>query len=158
SRHLVAFWSNNIKPESWVHKELANFESVISDRGTAQGEQRLIFLNLAGQNLGYTPFQMIEDLKEAQINPADINTLPADVWTRVVRKVVQAIHSADATTPIPTAVLTATHSEMRALPPEVWHSLQQDLGLTQAELLERYQAQRTDWRPFGGEAAIQLLL
>jgi hypothetical protein len=158
SRHLVALWSNNIKPESWVHKELANFESVISDKGTAQGEQRLIFLNLEGQNLGYAAFQMIEDLKEAQVNPADITSLPAEVWMRVVTHVVNAIRSAEATTPIPMAVLTATNDEMVQLPPTVWDSLQQDLGLTQAELLQRYKEQRGDWRPFGGTADIVTLL
>jgi hypothetical protein len=158
SRHLVALWSNNIKPDSWVHRELANFEIIVSDRGTVQGEQRLIFVNLEGQNLSYAPFQMIEDLKEAQVNSADINTLPADVWARVVKKVVTAIRSADATTPVPMVVLTATRDEMDKLPPDVWRSLQQDLGLTQAGLLGRYKEQRTNWQPFGGEASILSLL
>ena len=146
------------KQSDWVQRELATFDNIISDSGSAQGEQRLIFLNLEGKNAAYAAFQMIEDRKEATVNPADIGTLNADVWRQVVTKVSKAIWSADTTTPIPMAVLTATNDEMCKLPPDVWNSLQKDLDLTQAELLQRYKEQRTRWEPFGGTTDIVSLL
>jgi hypothetical protein len=157
TRHLVALWSSNAKQSDWVQRELYTFDN-IAGGGTVQGEQRLIFLNLEAQNLAFQSYQMIEDLKEAQVQPTDIASMPVPVWEKVVTKVVAAIRNANATLPIYVAVLTATHDELDTVDPREWDRLQDDLKLSKAELLTRYKTQRTEWKPFGGGDSILTLL
>jgi hypothetical protein len=160
SRHMVALWSNNSAQSNWVQRELATFDYLVSSGAPGQAEQRLIFVNLEGQNVAYTAFQMIDDLKEAKVSAADITTLTAAAWNGVLTKVVGAIRNANATTPILTAVLTATRKEMSALDAAVWDELEKDLEMPKAKLLERYGdgAARLDWQPFGGGEGVVSLL
>jgi hypothetical protein len=77
SRHLVALWSSRANQSNWVQRELATFDYLINGGAAAAGERRLIVVNLEEQNFAYTSYQMIDDLKEAKVNPADFATLPA---------------------------------------------------------------------------------
>lgn len=156
SRHMVALWSNNSAQSNWVQRELATFDYIKSS--SEGGEQRLIFVNLEGQNVAYTAFQMIDDLKEAKIVPADFNTLQPAAWTSCVSKVVNAIRNANATTPILMAVLTATNTELDEIRPKDWNDLESDLGMTKADLIQRYYPARLDWKPFGGLEGVTSLL
>lgn len=154
SRHLIALWSKNANQSAWVQKELANFESAMSDRGASQGEQRLIMLRLEDQNTAYEYFQMVDDLKDAKIYPADFSKLPGGVWAEAVGKLVSAVRNANQTIPIHIALLTATADEMDALTAEDWQNLKDDFGIEQGGLLKQYGPQRTDWKPFGGKGGM----
>lgn len=155
SRHLVALWSKNANQSAWVQKELANFESAMSDREAAQGEQRLIMLRLEDQNTAYEYFQMVDDLigalKQEPVYQQGVGALPAGVWTGAVGKVVSAVRNANQTIPIHMALLTATAAEMGMLEEKDWQNLKDDFGLERDHLLQQYGAARTDWKPFGGQ-------
>jgi hypothetical protein len=155
SQHLVALWSNYAKNSDWVQKELALFETI---NAANKAPQRLILINLEGQNTAYAAWQMIDDLKAANAYANGIGALDAALWQDVIRKVARAIHSDDASIPIPVAILTMTQSEVDTLEHNAWNKLQDDLGITKASLAQHYGTQRTDWHPFGSPDGIWRIL
>jgi hypothetical protein len=155
SQHLVVLWSNNAKQSDWVQRELALFDTI---NASSQVQQRLIFINLEGQNAAYAAWQMVDDLNAAKAYTNGIDKLDAHLWQEATKKVAQAIRSDDASIAIPAVILTMTRSDLDALQSSTWQTLQQDLGLTKEVLAQCYGDRRTDWHPFGSpDGVLQIL-
>ena len=170
SQHLVVLWSENARKSDWVRRELGHFDAIIHPPAAAQpqasGQQRLIFLLLEGENVAYSSYQQIADLKNANAYAQGLEQLNPNLWQQVVDKVYQAIQSDETALPIPLALLTMTRDQLEQLDstrkPPFGESLDVVLdhaGLgTKDNTLQFYGPQRTDWQPFGSSKNIQTIL
>ncbi len=161
SQHLVVLWSKNAAMTDWVRRERSNFEAVIATpvQGQAPLDRLMIFVMLDDENLAYPSLQVINEIKNATAYAAGVNSLDPGLWQAVINKVVLAIQSLDKSTPIPTAVLAATRTEIQSLPQPTLDSLVSDLGLGDTQtLFDRYGVRREDWRPFGSNSTIKAIL
>lgn len=154
AQHLVVFWSNNAKQSDWVQREMALFDTIQAE---SQVSQRLILINLEGQNTAYTAWQVLDDLKAAHAYTKGIEALDANLWQDMTQKVEQAIRSDDTSIPIPVVILTLTQGDLSGLDQSAWNMLT-DLGIKQASLAHSYGAQRADWHPFGSPDGIRHIL
>ena len=161
SQHLVVLWSKNAATTDWVRRERSNFEAAIETAvsGQVQLDRSMIFVMLDDENLAYPSLQVINEIKDAKVYANGVSNLAPGLLQGVIKKIVSAIRSKDSSTPIPTAVLAATQTEIQSLPQATLDSLFGGLGLgNQQTLFDRYGAGREDWRPFGSNSSIEAIL
>jgi hypothetical protein len=59
---------------------------------------------------------------------------------------------------MPVVVLTVTQSEVATFSDRDWHDIENQLGLSKANVLAMYGEHRNDWKPLGGADDIVTLL
>lgn len=178
SRYIVVLWSKNAAKSEWVDHELANFEDKINTPGAEmiKVHQRMIFISLDSDNEVYKDIQMIRVLKEANAydpaNPCIEQFLLQNpqLWSEVVESVYQVVIQDEVTVPVSQLVLATTSDRLNALNfsevpafadfSEGLDDLLQRIQIgTKAELLGRYGARRTDWKPVvGNNSTVKALL
>lgn len=180
SCYLVVLWSKNAAKSEWVDAELANFENKINTPGAEliKVHQRMVFISLDDDSEIYKDIQMIRDLKVANAydaaNPSIDSFLQRNpqLWAKVVESVYQVITKDEVTVPVSQLILATTRDRLNApdfnfstVPDfadfsESLSDLLQRIQIgTKAELIERYGAQRSDWKPVvGNDSTVEALL
>jgi len=165
SQHLVVLWSKNSAATDWVRRERGNFEAATAVPGSTQNDRLLIFVRLDDEGLANGSLQVINDIKNAQVYGGGAENINPRLWRTVVDKVVAAIQAQDDATPIITAVLAATITEIQNLSATTLDGLVDELGIgTRQALFDFYEPgdpqnpKRTDWRPFGSGDTIETVL
>lgn len=155
SRHLVILWSDNARQSDWVTRELWTFFTNAKPKTNA--DRRLICVNLQGMNQATKTHQ--------QIGPAEIQkayregTVPShDAWVSVLNDIQDGLDPTRRAMSVPLVVLTVTRDELSTLSPDAVHRLEQDFDNPRDNLLSAYDADKHNWRPFGGDVSITELL
>jgi hypothetical protein len=143
SMFLVVVWSAKAFKSPWVQKELAWFEA------TKGPQRRLIALLMDDQSTAYGRYQAIDDLKRAGSYSSDPASVDANLWSSVLARIEAAVRAEDGSVPIHTAVLTLTQNEWNQQAAHKVDEVCQIVGIPRDTLLERYGANRLDWKPYG---------
>jgi hypothetical protein len=156
SQYLVVLWTNQAQGSNWVHKEMARFER----HTEVDAKRRLICVNLQGENPAYNIYQAIDSLKIANVAVDQPDAVNPNLWSEVLSRIVAALDEDEDVERIETAVLAMTASEADpaqpgGLSPAQLAPIQQNFGLTAADLQKRYGPTRLDWRPYDGQLTIK---
>ena len=153
SRSLIVVWTDEHAGRSdWVARERAAFW-LLPDLG----QKRLfISLNLHGRPQADARLQGIEDLSAAGVDWTSIATLDPTIWARALDGILRTLSGSVVAMPV--VALTVTRSEMSSLVDKDWRDIEDQLGLTKAQVLPMYGDDRNDWKPLGGSDSIQTLL
>jgi hypothetical protein len=154
ARHMVVVWSKHAKDSDWVSRERVTFDVLHGDEDN--GEHRLIVVALDDAPSAYSSLQSIRDFVAEYT--AGATAPPAATLRGVIDKLDSAVRLQDGAIPIPLVVLTLTAKDLEQFDASEWTALTQQLGVSKAELINRYGATREDWKPFGGDATIEHLL
>lgn len=169
AHHLVLLASPAAGESSWVDEELYRFRRHMDDerdRGESRGRTVLPVL-LEGKFARLPLVHGLDVLAERGAYAAGADAVADDVWRGVVRKVHDGIVHSDDALAVPVLLLTSTRPRMESKvdvdePPvgggaplaEVLTAL----GIGANQLFERYGDSRRDWRPFGSERPVRLIL
>ena len=153
SRSLLVVWTDEHAGTSdWVSRERAAFW-LLPDLGE---KRQLLSLNLHGQPQADVRLQGLEDLKAPGIDWLDVTTVDAVTWKKVLDRI--QVSLSGTLVPMPVAVLTLTRPEAEALPPQDWLDIEAQLGVSKAQGIAMYGAERGDWTPLGGPDTVMSLL
>jgi hypothetical protein len=156
SQYLVVLWTNQAQSSNWVHKELARFER----HTEVDPRRRLICVNLQGENPAYNVYQAIDSIKAAGVPVDQPDAVNPNLWSDVLSRIVSALDEDEEIERIDTAVLAMTAAEADpahagGLAPADLVPIEQNFGLTPADLMKRYGPTRLDWRPYDGQLTIK---
>lgn len=116
SQNMVVIWSDNARASDWVSQEKIRFQILRERAGENSATQKLIFLNLQGDNdSAYSTYQQINSLKEQNVYLANqedkgINALDDSQWQKIIDTILEAINQSFLRVPV--AILTLTEAEM----------------------------------------------
>ena len=166
SQHLVALWSERAKASNWVTQELYRFRQIVDPDAVGLLAGRRIFPVLMDSTADPAPdIQSFRALREARVYPGEPEDAGA-VWNTLVDRIADAIRGDDNSVPIPLLVVTTTRDRVDEIDdarvPPAGPSLAeliQELGIGPKEKLrESYDDSRLDWRPFGSNATVRVIL
>jgi hypothetical protein len=168
SRALVVLWSAEASRSKWVVKEQESFRQMmhLDARDGQASVRRMVQVCLEGANAEYPAFQTLLDLERAGAYAAGAAHVDPNLWASVVDKVERGI-ALDANLPvIYEVILSSTRERMESVPDDhkpkdaaTYAELISSLKLvSKQQLALRYGAERSEWRPFGGEKSILALM
>ncbi len=162
SDHMVSLWSQNSRESDWVSKEMGFFDVYTSK----MPDRKLITVVLNDEPKAYVSLQGIYDIKKKNLYDAGAESVPAELWEMLVQKIVTGINDTDASIPVQRAILTLTRDQVSSLSldsklpflgPTFGQMLDQS-QVTKEKLLEQYGEARDNWKPFGSDKPINLVL
>jgi len=131
SQHLVVIWSGHAKLSDWVTRELVSFDIFRSDHP----DRRLIILNLEGKNPAFSAYQMIDELADGDHYRSGVSGLDQQQWSKVIKKITQAIGAEDSAIPISLVILTLKQNDLEHLENSAWEMIQNNLDLDRENLM-----------------------
>jgi hypothetical protein len=155
SKHLIVLWSDYAKQSDWVSRELYTF--LLTAKPKTNTTRRLIFVNLQGMNLAMRAFQQVNRPQLLASYPA-IQNVANETWRDLMRDIEEGLNPLRRPLPVPLVVLTMTQAALAEFGAEQWQQINDDFGLPQEAILNRYGVTRADWRPFGGDETIATVL
>jgi TIR domain len=169
SRHLILLWSDNAKASDWVKREASEFRGHIysDERQATSNNRKLLQVLLEGKFDLFSAWQTIDLSKDPRHRFSEgADKADKGLFDDLVAKLAGAMTLDLKARPLFQLILAATRQEMDAIdftqvPVHASQSLNDllvGLGITRAELLERYGDNRGDWRPFHGETNILAML
>lgn len=156
SRHLVCLWSARSAASQWVQREISRLLAMRDLTGRT--DRKLLIVQLDDTPNAYGSLQQIivPPLKQAY-RDSQVPLDPA-AWKQVLGRIGEVVRLDPNAITIPVALFTLTAQELGALGGQERADAAKAVGLSEAELAQRYQARRIDWRPFGGDKAFADLL
>jgi hypothetical protein len=160
SRHLVVLWSAQANSSPWVQKEMAWFDA---DRLRQGVNSLLIPVLLDETRTTFGDRQQITDLLRASAYAAGADQVDSGLWGGVVGMVADAVNSQDPSIPVPLLLLTLTQAHLGELNPTHASGLSLDeqldeFGIGKDTLAAAYGDRPKDWRPFGSQDTIEMIL
>jgi hypothetical protein len=164
SRALVVLWSGEASRSKWVFKEQESFRQMmhLDAREGKASVRRMVQLCLQGANAEYPAFQTLLDLDKANSYTAGAAHVDPNLWSSLVDKVERGV-AVNANLPvIYEVILASTRERMESVaddykPKDAAAYAELIAGLklvSKQQFALRYGAERSEWRPFGGEKSI----
>ncbi len=159
SRHLIVLWSRKARDSEWVNREVSHFANIVDFNNDDLAPRKILFVLLEDQPQAYKSFQMITDLRDADVYTSGITQGDDQLWYQVMSRIETAIVDDDNHVVIPLAVLAMTQEHLVELDethrpnvfsPNLKEMLAQLNVEEKAKLLHCYGTTPNDWRPFGG--------
>lgn len=156
SRHLVCLWSAHSARSQWVQREIARLLAMRDLTGRT--DRKLLIVQLDDTPNAYGSLQqvIVPALKQAY-RDSKLPLEPA-AWKQVIERIGEVVKLDPNAITIPVALFTLTAQELGALGSQERADAAKAVGLSEADLSQRYQARRIDWKPFGGDKTFADLL
>jgi hypothetical protein len=175
SNNLVVLWSTKAKENDWVDHEATMFYQGLW-KFSAQPvaieqkmiEQKMIYVYLDRDFAPYRHIQGVTEFRETGVYALGADKVSAELWTRVVTRVYDAVKNSSAALGIPLLIFAATKDQINKVVVDqrpgflkfasCLAELLKGIGMKHDQLLSQYDVNRSDWRPFGGTCTIKDML
>jgi TIR domain len=168
SQAFIVLWSAEASRSKWVIKEQESFRQMmhVDAREGKAAVRRMVQICLEGANPEYPAFQTLLDLERANAYAGGVANVNPNLWASLVDKVERGV-AMDASLPtIHEVILASTRERMESVLDDhkpkdaaTYAELIATLKLvSKRQFAQRYGAERSEWRPFGGEKSILALM
>ena len=169
SQHVIVVWSDHARASDWVLNEHTLFRTIVRNAARQNDPdalpRRIIPVYLEGEYKPFKKWERVDFIKRAGAYAGVVDAVDHEVWRATIAKLEATIRDAEIARTIPALLITTTRNALShvdpnaAWPPppaegESLNTLVERLGIGSfAALLDCYDNDRGDWRPFGGAAS-----